>query len=268
MRWKFERVNFETFKCCFCLHVRTGALLLGLFHLVGYVCLISMLIVAVLNPEWIQAYIPGLLEPSSDFSFGLTNNSDSSQDIWLYTNSQATWLYTRDLLSDNLVISILLSFGSLSITICLIYGTIMVRSQFVTPFFCIQVFELCVAGMMMLSCFSNIPDLKKWIATQEKLPFRDAVLRMDNDHLNLIVFVIFVLVLSIKMYFIGIVWACYKYLRQLEVDVRQTRVRIYGRETELNLEDTEMLLPPKYEDVLQMPDPQSSSPPPPAYTEQ
>lgn len=62
-------------------------------------CLISMLIVAVLNPEWIQTYIPGLLEPSGEFSFGLSNNSNSSQDIWLYTNSQATWLYTRDLLS-------------------------------------------------------------------------------------------------------------------------------------------------------------------------
>lgn len=261
MRWKFERDDFEAFRCCFCLHVRTGALLLGLFYMVGYMFLISVLIVALLHPEWVQAYIPGLLEPSSEFMFGLGNSTNSSQ---------ATWLYARDLISDNLMISILLTVGSLAITVCLIYGTIVGRPQFITPFFCIQVFELCIAGMMMLSYFSDIPDLKKWIATREKLPFRDAVLRMDNDHLTLIALVIFVLVLSVKMYLIGIVWACYKYLKQHEVVARQTRVRVYDRETALSAEDNEMLLPPKYEDVLQMPNPnpQSSAPPPPAYTEQ
>lgn len=259
MRWKFERDNFEAYKCCFCLHVRTGTLLLGLLHLVGYVTLIFLFIAALLHPEWIQAYVPGLLEPASEFSLGLTNTTN---------DSQATWFYTRDLISDNLLISLLLTIGSLSITVCLIYGTILGRPQFITPFFCIQVFELCIAGMMMLSYFSDIPDLKKWIASREKIPFREVILRMDNDHLTLITLIVFVLVLSIKMYLIGIVWACYKYLKQHEGVARQARIRVYDRETALNPEDTELLLPPKYEDVLRMPNPQGSAPPPPAYTEE
>jgi len=42
----------------------------------------------------------------------------------------------------------------------------------------------------------------------------------------------------LQMYLIGIVWACYKYLKQH--DSRQARIRVYDRETALNPEDTEV----------------------------
>jgi lysosomal-associated transmembrane protein len=255
MRWKFERDNYEEYKCCFCLHVRTGTLLLGLFHLLLNLVAITLLVGALLHPEWVQLTLPGVLEPSDELS--LANKTNFTKNAVFYS---------RDLLSDNLLIGLMLSIGSLALTLCLIYGTILGRPQYITPFFCIQVFDLCLTGMTMLGYFSDIPDLKKWIALQH-IPYKERILAMDNDQLTLMALILFVLVLSIKMYFIGIVWGCYKYLKQREGFAGSARLRVYDREGGNDPEDTQMLLPPKYEDVLRMSEQQTSNPPP-AYAEE
>jgi lysosomal-associated transmembrane protein len=153
----------------------------------------------------------------------------------------------------------------MGIVLCLIYGTIRGISKYITPFFCVQMFDLCLTGLTMLSSFSDLAYVRNWINAQDnRFPFKQELANLDNDHLTLVTLIIFVAVLSVKAYFIGVVWTCYKYLKLYETMSHNGRTRLYDSE-EVRPEDTELLLPPKYEDVLMMP-PVQDGPAPPAYT--
>jgi lysosomal-associated transmembrane protein len=151
----------------------------------------------------------------------------------------------------------------------LVYGAIKCRPGYLMPFFCLQVFDFCVSCLTVVGYFSYIPDIKRWIAAQEYLPWKEALLAVDNDWLMLMAVMFFVLVLTLKAYFIGIVWSCYKYLSTYERTITRGVLRTYSGEQ--TGEDTEMLLPPKYEDVIAMPleeepEPVQEQPPPPPYS--
>jgi len=262
MRWKFEREDLEIYKCCFCCHVRTGTLLLGILDLLANIAGVGLLIVAVIHPELVERFIPQSVPekplPSNETSLTLKEPKVLPESIQALA-------YTKNWNVESFVAAILLMAASMMITVCLIYGTIRGVSKYITPYFCVRMFDLCLSGLTMLSWFSDLPAVRRWITAQDNLPFKQQLLDLDNDHLTLLTLIIFVCTLSVKAYFIGVVWACYKYLKAHETT--QCRVRVYDSEEVLNHEDTEMLLPPKYEDVLLMPEDQAN-PPPPAYTPQ
>jgi lysosomal-associated transmembrane protein len=272
MRWKFEREDLEIYKCCFCCHVRTGTLILGIIDLLGHVTGLCLFLVALVHPELMQRMLPEspslpLTVPVSDLS-NETGKMPIAPKVSSHDNLQ-TWMYAKNWNMESLVAAILLTAASMVIALCLIYGTIRGISKYVTPFFCVQMFDLCLSGLTMLSYFSDLTAVRAWIAAQDRLPFKEQLLALDNDHLTLITLIIFITTLSIKAYFIGVVWSCYKYLKLHEVLGTQTRGRMYNSEAVNQPEDTEMLLPPKYEDVLLMPAEENpEGPPPPAYTPQ
>jgi lysosomal-associated transmembrane protein len=274
MRWKFEREDLEAYKCCFCCHVRTGTLILGLVDLLGHAVGLSLFIVAMVHPELVQSILPPLPEKPvhqvaeiGNDAIGRNNSSSQlpQEPIASRDNIQA-WVYAKNWNLESLLAAVLLTVASMVIAICLVYGTIRGISKYITPFFCVQMFGLCLSGLTMLSYFSDLPAVRRWIAAQDNLPFKQQLLALDNDHLTLLTLIIFVSTLSIKAYFIGVVWSCYKYLKLHEANGGgQPRVRIYDSEEVHSMDDTEMLLPPKYEDIALMPENQAN-PPPPAYT--
>jgi lysosomal-associated transmembrane protein len=271
MRWKLEREDLEMYKCCFCCHVRTGTLILGIIDLLGHVGGLSLFLVALIHPDLMQGILPE--SPSLPLSIPDLLNSTAklpSAPRGPPRDNIQTLMYAKNWNMESLIAAILLTVASLVIALCLIYGTIRGISKYVTPFFCVQMFDLCLSGLTMLSYFSDLTAVRAWIAAQTSLPFRDQLLALDNDHLTLLTLIIFIGTLSIKAYFIGVVWSCYKYLKFHEVLGTQTRGRMYDSEALTQPEDTEMLLPPKYEDVLLMPATQENpeGPPPPAYTPQ
>ncbi|CAD5113618.1 DgyrCDS2781 [Dimorphilus gyrociliatus] len=75
--------------------------------------------------------------------------------------------------------------------------------------------------------------------------------------------VFFVLVLSVKVYFIGIVWSCYKYLharnRSRIYDIREldSADSTHSAEAQANI-----VMPPKYEDAVRMTTDDQPTPPP------
>jgi len=267
MRWKFEREDLEAYKCCFCCHVRTGTLILGLIDLLGHVIGLAFFIFAMVHPEMVQNILPKPV-PLPAVSEKLLDHNETRfapRDPKMLHDNIPAWVSPKNWNLESLVAAMLLTLASMVIAICLIYGTIRGISKYITPFFCVQMFDLCLSGLTMLSYFSDLPAVRRWIMVQDNLPFKEQLLALDNDHLTLLTLIIFVSTLSIKAYFIGVVWSCYKYLKVHEVSTNQGRVRLYDNEEMHNPEDTEMLLPPKYEDVLLMPEGQTS-PPPPAYT--
>jgi lysosomal-associated transmembrane protein len=266
MRWKYERENLPAYRCCFCCHLRTGTLILGLILLLVQVLSISLVGVFVMRPELLNAFLcteePAVPSVSTTVPNATTAGWPLRPNPLLFS--------MKDLDHDDLVVTILFLLGMMSVTLCLIYGTILGRPKYITPFFCVQVFDMCITGMAMLSYFSSIQELKRFISMQPCLPGRQFLSDLDDNNLMALTLVAFVAVLFFKMYFIGVVWTCYKYLQQFALRMNGTadgNVRRYNMDVLDNADDTEMLLPPKYEDVIAMPPAAEQAPPPPAYRE-
>lgn len=182
----------------------------------------------------------------------------SSNDSFLSYN----WIRSRQPNSQDNFFGFLFLSGMIAVSSMLVYGAIVGRPGYLMPFFCIQVFNFCMTCLSGIGYFSYIPNIKQWIEAQPGMPcVKEWLLSMDNDWLMLICVLSFALVLFIEAYLIGMVWSCYQYLIQYERNIAQgtLSVRTYNGE---RTEDTEMLLPPKYEDAVRM---ASEEPPPPPY---
>uniref|UniRef100_A0A2C9LAI2 Lysosomal-associated transmembrane protein 4A n=1 Tax=Biomphalaria glabrata TaxID=6526 RepID=A0A2C9LAI2_BIOGL len=133
-------------------------------------------------------------------------------------------------------------------------------ASYLMPFFCLQVFDFCLSCLTVVGCFTYAPNVKKWMEDQglQNVPLMNRLMCLDSDYLMLLFVTCLILVLSIKAYLIGMVWSCYKFI-QLHVASRSV-VREYAVDP-----DTEMLLPPCYEEAIKVP---SNYPQPPAYSSQ
>lgn len=267
MRWKYESQNLPAYRCCFCCHVRTGTLILGLVLLLIQVLLISLVGMFIMRPELLTTFMctdePTTLPSASTTIPNTTNFVPLKPNPLLFS--------LKDIDHDDLVVTVLFLIGMVSVTLCLIYGTVLGHPKYITPFFCVQVFDMCITGMAMLSYFSSVQELKRFISMQPCCPLKQFLLDLEDNNLMALTLIVFIAILFFKMYFIGVVWTCYKYLQQYASRMHGSidgNVRRYNTDIMNCGDDTEMLLPPKYEDVIAMPPVTDQSPPPPAYTEQ
>lgn len=164
----------------------------------------------------------------------------------------------REWTSEDKTIGLMITFGTFLVTIMLVAGAIKGRPGYLMPFFCLQVFDFSLSCLTIVGYFSYMPDLKGWIEAQDCFPYKEYLLKMDGDWLMLLAVMFFMLILSMKAYFLGIVWACYKYLTGYQRVSNGVR-----RYTDGETDDSEMLLPPKYEDAIRM---ANEEPAPPPYT--
>lgn len=162
---------------------------------------------------------------------------------------------------DQKIMSVLLTLGSSLLTVALLYGVITGRPRFILPFFCLHVFDLSLTSLSFVSFFSFTPDIQAWIAAQKLMPFRDELYALGNDWLLVFFIVAVGIVLSIKAYSLIIVWTCYKYLVHCErpeshAEAPPSYTGASGGQTndqsESISEDREVILPPKYEEIMQM----------------
>lgn len=58
------------------------------------------------------------------------------------------------------------------------------------------------------------------IAESHRLPWRDELLKLSPQALSIVVLLIFVFIVLLKAYAIGIVWRCYKYLTLRQHNIR------------------------------------------------
>lgn len=213
-----------------------------------------MFAVMIMHPELVN-------EQQSTVHF--TRPSETGNETW----SAAVLRYKQAWTSEDQFMGLLIALSSFAITIMLVYGTIKGQPGYLMPFFCLQVFDFCISCLTVVGCFSYVPNIKSWIAAQENFPMREELLRMNNDWLMLLTVLSFVMMLTIKAYLIGMVWSCYKYLGEMQNRPVTGTNRTFDTSNS-NSEDTELLLPPKYEDVIRLPPPSSDEPPPPPYTTQ
>jgi len=232
--------------------------------MLGHAVVLSALAVALLHPDLTNSVMPSnSVVLSSTLTPVLSGGiPDDQPNPLLY--------YSRTVDRDSLVVGMLLTLAMMSICAGLIYGTIKGQPKHIMPFLCIQVFDACISGITMISHLSSAKDLRKWIEAQKYSSCKQAILDMDDDHLMIWALFVFVGIMFVKMYFISVVWACYNYLK-VELAMNPAARRYEIQMTNLP-DDAEMLLPPKYEDVILVPvmpiGPPGSVPMPPAYTEQ
>jgi hypothetical protein len=136
--------------------------------------------------------------------------------------------------------------------VLLIHGVIKSRPGYMMPFMGLQVFDFCATGLLVFTFFSYIPNLKHWITElPDSFPYKSCLMAADTDRLMLSIVLTAVALLVFKAYLMGMVWSCYKYLTQL--NTTNAHRRLDDEDVARNPEDSELLLPPKYEDIVNEP---------------
>lgn len=256
--WKTSSNTQESYICCGCLHVRHGTILIGVFHLVIQLLTLCTLGVVLVKNDRLEKHFPTVSSIVSTDDFNVSESTDKN------TLSMLIYKHKNYIREDNFW-GLMIVFFMICFTLMLVYGALKNRPGYLMPFFCVQVFQFCVTCLVAIGAFTYMPNIRGWLATQlpPHFPYHDAILRMNRDWLMLFVMVFFVLVLLIKVYFIGIVWSCYKYLhtrnRTRIFDVREldSADSTHSAEAQANI-----VMPPKYEDAVRMTTDDQPTPPP------
>ncbi|XP_030556005.1 uncharacterized protein LOC115759159 isoform X2 [Drosophila novamexicana] len=100
----------------------------------------------------------------------------------------------------------------IAITLMMIYGTIKGKPSHLLPFFCLQLFDFAITTLTAAGYLCYLQAIHRIIAESHRLPWREKLLELPPEELVVVVLVVFVCIVFLKAYCIGIVWRCYKYL--------------------------------------------------------
>jgi lysosomal-associated transmembrane protein len=176
-----------------------------------------------------------------------------------YTKNEMMFFTQKRIQSGDAHLALALILGLFSITAMLIYGAAKSRPVYLLPFFCFQVFDFVLACLTALGHYTWLPNLREIIENNPDFPFRDQLLQMNAQWIALFISLMYVVVLMVKAYFIGVVWACYQYLH-----AKNAGIFSYRDDGDGIQRDAELLLPPDYENASKFP-PVYQGPPPPYY---
>lgn len=246
MRPKLDTDNGAEWRTGLCCHVRTGTILLGVWHLVLYVLSLAVIAVVLVHPEMMNREAHDLARP-------VMWPYDVAHSGVIQIESERGHEYRTPFMRDckwnnfdvNMGVVVILS--TFMITVLMVYGAVKGNPRYLLPFFCLQVFDFCIASLTVVSYFSYVPDVRQAISNNPNIPFQSELLRMDTQWLNLMVLLTFIALIMVKAYFIGIVWSCYKFL------IYQNAARSVAEYVDLESSIPEYLPPPTYETVTKDP---------------
>lgn len=256
MRWKLVFENSSVYSCCWCCHIRAATILFGILWLLVQIAAVSLLAIVVMRCSvYEDCPVSSLLDETTTNANGLPD-TDWSKLMKKLRNSN----------EDDRFAAALIVGGSICVTIMLIYGAAKGRPGYMMPFMGLQVFIFCLSSLTVVSYLSDVPYIKRFVVDLPPSTMKDYLMGIDSDYLVLGLVLSSVGILVVQAYFMGIVWSCYKYVNQAEQSVRiGNNFRSYDSDMISSSEDVEVLLPPKYEEVIAVPA-AGTSPAPPAYT--
>ncbi|CAI9732894.1 lysosomal-associated transmembrane protein 4A-like isoform X2 [Octopus vulgaris] len=240
MRLKFDNEEPNAYRCCFCCHVRTGTIILGLWHLLANLFVMCLLVIATVHPELLKVF-----RSSSPIEF----------DRYLLKEDQNNWEPYKNGLFDSiwrskedLCVVYAITLCSTTMCVLLIYGAVKNRPGYLIPFFGLQVFDFCLSCLTIVGSSLFTTNIKVWLKEQrlDNCPGFQRLMEMDSDLQMLLIVIFIVVFLLIRAYCLGVIWSCYKYAQL--VSAGRNLIREYRVDP-----DTEMLLPPSYEDAIKVP---------------
>ncbi|KAL8590216.1 hypothetical protein ACOMHN_010411 [Nucella lapillus] len=244
----------NAYKCFFCCHVKIGTILYGLFCLMMDIFFLGVVVLMSIHPDIL---VPGgntwvVRGPQYD---GI-HMADEEQKLERVPDE-------RFISRENVCMAYAVALMCILTSVALLYGVIRTRPGYMVPFLCQHVFLFCMSCLTLVSYFTYMPhfDVKMWLTRNglSNLPGMDYVMNIDSEYLMFFVVTMLILALCFLAYLIGMIWACYKYVQQ------SAMARTLTREYRVD-PDTEMLLPPRYEDAIK-PENSVQPPPPPPYTQ-
>jgi len=209
-----RRQRQNVHRCCGCVHVRTGTIMLGMWHLVMNVLALSALAMVIFHPEMLRRVQLEVTTRGNNVSSSGVLTSDEVPPPRVMPKYGPTYSVLGGQVwnVDDLNIGVMITFCTFIITLLMVVGAVKGQPSYLMPFFCLQVFDFCISSLTMISYFSFMPDLHALLLQSPSLPFRDQLLALDQRWLSLILMVAFLLVMVVKAYLIAMVWACYRYL--------------------------------------------------------
>lgn len=249
------------YRCCFCFHVRTGATIIGIWHLVLNVMAFVLLYSVFLYPEvkeklsnW-TGIAPRSVSPSlaPDVERD-TSNLPQLPDLNVGPASSTT--FVKEACIQDIPVALVITLCTFGITVVYLYGTLKGSPNCLMPFFCLQIFDFVVSTLTVVAYFTFLPNVRGWIEQYKDFPLQKQLLSLDAQWLCAIVMVTIITTMLIKAYLMGIVWSCYKYLKMEQMaHLVESYAEVDG--------EVPALLAPDYDMIAKMP-----PPPPPYYPSQ
>ncbi|KAK6625148.1 hypothetical protein RUM43_005439 [Polyplax serrata] len=179
----------------------------------------------------LESVLPTPLSEVDNINFELSgsnlevilNNRSSRTPQPLLSHSYSRELWEHKTLSNqDMNVGVVVTFCTFAMTLLLLYGAVKGKPSYLLPFFCLQVFDFCVASISAIGYLCYFPDINKILIQNNHIPLSDELLGLHPQTLGLLAAIIFLLIMSIKAYFIGVVWNCYKYLTLRQVAAQRT----------------------------------------------
>jgi len=219
---------------------------MGLFHLILY---ILSLVVAGFMVIVMKEGPSSLLESLTSATDSISNRTVYGLDL---NNFRFNWMEHRSLDDDEQYFILVVFVACIICAVLLIYGAAKGEPSCMMPFFILKVFSFSVGCLYLISTCGTM------VNNQFKLGLENPQ-ATELDYTFLMISLAQVMGVWLEAFFAYVAWACYKHLKLTQTQNVPERT-YYG-----NGEEAEMLLPPKYEDVIMIPveqDPELPSPPP------
>ncbi|KRX63310.1 Lysosomal-associated transmembrane protein 4A, partial [Trichinella sp. T9] len=279
-RYGRHLANDPRFRCCGCCHVQTGAVCLGLYNITLQCFALCFLIFTVVNPDvffelnvkqgllqsgynesyelddfnkiGIHERLPELPTPVPQNSFSLADNDHHAG--FVPSRAEVLVITRRRLRPADAHLAIALVFGLMFITSMMIYGIFKGRPLYLIPFFCFQVFDLILSCLTAVGHYTWMPSVEDIIQQNPDLPFRDQLTGLNSQWIAICILLFYLLIIVVKIYFIGIVWSCYQFLQAANADnmrlddpkADMDNVQIF---TPTEIVETTVKLPPAYDEL-------------------
>ncbi|KAL1498009.1 hypothetical protein ABEB36_008873 [Hypothenemus hampei] len=206
MRLKIGSAGRNEWRCCFCLHVRTAAVIFGVYHLMLHILALSVLALVMRNHSYFNQRHE--LEEGDFLPTPLSKVKDDDNPYYLPTTQDG-----KPILPSDVDMGAIMTICTLSITLLMVYGVIKGKPKQILPFFFLQLFDFAITTLTATGYFCYLRSVHRLVAEHwHNLPFRQELLSLSPQNLSLLVLLFFLISMVWKAYWIGIIWRCYKYL--------------------------------------------------------
>jgi lysosomal-associated transmembrane protein len=131
----------------------------------------------------------------------------------------------------------------------LIYGIIKNKPGYLLPYFCIKVFQIIISSITTLGFYRYLPNVKMWITYHEDFPFKDKMVEMDHQTLEVLIFAILLFTVIIKLNIAYMVWYCYHFMITMENFRLQLSEEMNEITENVGYKGDNYETPPKYEEI-------------------
>lgn len=254
---KMGPATSKEWTCCFGLHVRTATIIIGMWHLFLNVLSLGILAAIIRDPAMMQELDGGF----DDYTRVGFNEQDAPALPTPLSKIDPPYAYRdHSLAYHNVDMGGIVCMCFIVSTLMLIYGASKYKPSHLLPFFCLQLFDFAITTLTAAGYLCYLRSIHRIIDQTHKLPWREEFLKLSPQRLSIVVLLVFISVVLLKAYTIGIVWRCYKYLTIRQHNLRTMLPYIIPDISSRQERDYNTLLP-DYEEAIA----QSMKQPPPPY---